>query len=111
MRLPVLILLQFLCLCRLRSELDNLGFKTVEEGTVAQAASADIIMLCSSDEYAGTCSCCILKLSTENKSSICSRVPACTDDLKAIGIEHFINVKTNVLDNAFLKQFNQLLSI
>ncbi len=31
------------------------------------------------------------------------------DDLKAIGIEHFINVKTNVLET--LKQFNQLLSI
>jgi len=33
--------------------------------------------------------------------------PACTEELKAIGIEHFVNVKTNVLD--FLKAFNQKL--
>jgi len=30
--------------------------------------------------------------------------PACTEELKAIGIEYFVNVKTNVLD--FLKAFN-----
>jgi len=30
--------------------------------------------------------------------------PACTDDLKAVGIEYFVNVKSNVLDT--LKAFN-----
>jgi len=35
--------------------------------------------------------------------------PACTDDLKAVGIENFINVKSNVLET--LRQFNQKLGI
>jgi methylmalonyl-CoA mutase len=35
--------------------------------------------------------------------------PACTDELKAKGIEHFINVRSNVLDT--LKSFNALLKI
>jgi len=35
--------------------------------------------------------------------------PANAEELKAIGIEHFVNVKTNVLES--LKNFNALLKI
>lgn len=90
--------------------IDNLGFKTVEEGVVAaQAAGADIIVLCSSDDEYAELAPAAFKAIDGKQLFVVAGAPACTDDLKAIGIEHFINVKTNVLET--LKQFNQLLSI
>lgn len=89
---------------------DNLGFKTVEEGVAAaQAAGADIIVLCSSDDEYAELAPAAFKAIDGKQIFVVAGAPACTDDLKAIGIEHFINVKTNVLET--LKQFNQLLSI
>ena len=89
---------------------DNLGFKTVEEGVAAaQAAGADIIVLCSSDDEYAELAPAAFKAIDGKQLFVVAGAPACTDDLKAIGIEHFINVKTNVLET--LKQFNQLLSI
>ncbi|MDX9918502.1 MAG: methylmalonyl-CoA mutase small subunit [Paludibacter sp.] len=89
---------------------DNLGFKTVEEGVAAaQAAGADIIVLCSSDDEYAELAPAAYKAIDGKQLFVVAGAPACTDDLKAIGIEHFINVKTNVLET--LKQFNQLLSI
>jgi len=35
--------------------------------------------------------------------------PPCTDDLKALGVEHFISVRSNVLET--LQMFNGLLGI
>ncbi len=90
--------------------IDNLGFKTVEEGVeAAQAAGADIIVLCSSDDEYAELAPAAFKAIDGKQLFVVAGAPACTDDLKAIGIEHFINVKTNVLET--LKQFNQLLSI
>ena len=70
--------------------IDNLGFKTVEEGVdAALEAKADIVVICSSDVVAGA--------------------PACMEDLKAAGIENYIHVKCNVLET--LKEYNQKLGI
>ena len=89
---------------------DNLGFKTVEEGVAAaQAAGADIIVLCSSDDEYAELAPAAFKAIDGKQLFVVAGAPACADDLKAIVIEHFINVKTNVLET--LKQFNQLLSI
>ncbi|MPN03621.1 hypothetical protein SDC9_150852 [bioreactor metagenome] len=89
---------------------DNLGFKTVEEGVAAaQEAGADIIVLCSSDDEYAELAPAAYEASKGKAILVVVGAPACADDLKAIGIEHFINVKTNVLET--LKQFNQLLSI
>ena len=89
---------------------DNLGFKTVEEGVAAaQEAGADIIVLCSSDDEYAELAPAAYEASKGKAILVVAGAPACADDLKAIGIEHFINVKTNVLET--LKQFNQLLSI
>lgn len=89
---------------------DNLGFATVEEGVAAaQAAGADIIVLCSSDDEYAELAPAAYEASKGKAILVIAGAPACADDLKAIGIEHFINVKTNVLET--LKQFNQLLSI
>ncbi|MBN2766715.1 MAG: methylmalonyl-CoA mutase small subunit [Paludibacteraceae bacterium] len=84
---------------------DNLGFKTVEEGVAAaQAAGADIIVLCSSDDEYAELAPAAFKAIDGKQLFVVAGAPACTDDLKAIGIEHFINVKTNVLET--LKAFN-----
>lgn len=89
---------------------DNLGFATVEAGVDAAInAKADIVVLCSSDEeYADAAPVAFEKLG--NKAIlVVAGAPACTDDLKAKGIEHFINVKSNVLET--LQGFNSLLKI
>lgn len=91
--------------------IDNLGFETVEAGVKAACdANADIIVLCSSDDEYVTLAPEAYKLATaNNKKFVVAGAPACTDELKAQGIEHFINVRSNVLET--LKHFNQLLSI
>lgn len=89
---------------------DNLGFATVEEGVAAaQAAGADIIVLCSSDDEYAELAPAAFKVIDGKQIFVVAGAPACADDLKAIGIEHFVNVKTNVLET--LKTFNSLLKI
>ena len=84
---------------------DNNGFATVKEGVdAALAAGADIVVLCSSDdEYAEFApeAWNLLKGKTE---FVVAGAPACTDDLKTLGIENFIHVRSNVLDT--LRSFN-----
>ena len=87
--------------------IDNLGFKTVEEGVnAARAKGADIVVLCSSDdEYAALAPEAYNLLKGGKEIFVVAGAPACADDLKAIGIEHFINVRSNVLET--LKAFNE----
>jgi len=89
---------------------DNLGFSTVEEGVAAaQKAGADIIVLCSSDDEYAELAPAAYTASKDKAILVVAGAPANMDELKAQGIEYFINVKSNVLDT--LKTFNQLLSI
>jgi methylmalonyl-CoA mutase len=79
--------------------IDNLGFATVEEGvTAARAAGAEIIVLCSSDDEYATYAPEAYALTANREILIVAGAPACMDDLKAQGIAHFINVKSNVLE-------------
>ncbi|MPN26467.1 hypothetical protein SDC9_173892 [bioreactor metagenome] len=89
--------------------IDNLGFKTVEEGVnAARAKDADVVVLCSSDdEYADLAPEAYNHLKDGKEVFVVAGAPACMDDLKAIGIEHFINIRSNVLET--LKAFNQKL--
>ncbi|MDD4778334.1 MAG: methylmalonyl-CoA mutase small subunit [Fermentimonas sp.] len=89
--------------------IDNLGFKTVEEGVkAAKKAGANVIVLCSSDdEYPQFAPEAHEMLKDSNKLLVIAGAPACMDELKAQGIEHFINVKSNVLET--LKMFNEKL--
>lgn len=90
--------------------IDNLGFATVEAGVkAAREAGADIIVLCSSDDEYAELAPQAYELTKANELLVIAGAPACSDDLKAIGIEHFINVKTNVLET--LKSFNAQLNI
>ena len=90
--------------------LDNLGFATVQEGVDAGlAAGASIIVLCSSDDEYAEFAPEAYKYLAGRAEFVVAGAPACADDLKAVGIENFINVKSNVLET--LRQFNQKLGI
>lgn len=90
--------------------IDNLGFQTIEEGVkAAREKQADIIVLCSSDDEYATLAPEVYNLVKGKEQFVVAGAPACTDDLKAIGIENFVNVKSNVLET--LKKFNAVLGI
>ena len=90
--------------------LDNLGFATVQEGVDAGlAAGASIIVLCSSDDEYAEFAPEAYKYLAGRAEFVVAGAPACADDLKAVGIENFINVKSNVLET--LRQFNHKLGI
>ena len=86
--------------------IDNNGFKTVAEGIkAARKAKADIIVLCSSDdEYATLAPEAWKTLKDAKEIFIVAGAPACSEDLKALGITNFINVRSNVLET--LKSYN-----
>ena len=90
--------------------IDNLGFKTVEEGVdAALEANADIVVICSSnDEYAEYAIPAFQYLNGR-AMYIVAGAPACSEDLKAAGIENFIHVKSNQLET--LQAYNAKLAI
>lgn len=90
--------------------IDNLGFATVEEGVkAAREVQADIIVLCSSDDEYSELAPKTYELTKSKEILVVAGAPACDDELKSLGIVHFVNVKTNVLES--LKAFNALLEI
>lgn len=82
---------------------DNIGFKTIDEGMkAAMDAKADIVVLCSSDdEYPALIPEALKAL--DGRAVFVLAGPE-TDEFKAMGVENFINVRTNVLET--LKAFN-----
>ena len=85
--------------------IDNLGFKTVEEGVdAALAADADIVVLCSSDDEYAEYAVPAFKYLNGRAMFIVAGAPACMEDLKAEGIENFIHVRCNVLET--MKEYN-----
>ena len=85
--------------------IDNLGFKTVEEGVdAALAADADIVVLCSSDDEYAEYAVPAFQYLNGRAMFIVAGAPACMDDLKAQGIENFIHVRCNVLET--MKEYN-----
>ncbi len=90
--------------------IDNLGFKTVEEGVdAALAAKADIVVLCSSDDEYAEYAIPAFKYLDGRAMFVVAGAPACMEDLKAAGIENFVHVRCNVLET--LKEYNQKLGI
>ena len=90
--------------------IDNLGFESIEAGVkAAREKKADIIVLCSSDDEYTTLAPEAHKLIAGKEHFVVAGAPACMDELKAQGIEHFINVKSNVLET--LRVFNAKLGI
>lgn len=88
--------------------LDNIGFNTVQEGIdAAMEKGADIVVLCSSDDEYAQYAPEAFKLLDGRAEFVVAGAPACTDELKAQGIEHFIHVRSNVLET--LQEFNKRL--
>ncbi len=90
--------------------IDNLGFKTVEEGIeAAMKAEADIVVLCSSDDEYSELAIPAFNALGGRAIFVVAGAPACAEDLKAAGIEHFIHVRVNQLET--LKELNAKLGI
>ena len=88
--------------------IDNLGFNTVEEGVdAALAKEADVVVLCSSDDEYATLAPEAFKYLNGRAEFVVAGNPACTDELKAAGINDFVHVRCNVLDT--LRDFNNRL--
>ena len=85
--------------------IDNLGFQTVQEGVdAAMEKGADIVVLCSSDDEYATYAPEAFKLLNGRAEFVVAGAPACAEDLKAIGINNFVHVRSNVLET--LQAFN-----
>lgn len=90
--------------------IDNLGFDTAEAGVEAAVkAGAEIVVLCSSDDEYAEFAPAAYKALAGRAEFVVAGAPACADDLKAQGIDQFVNVKSNVLET--LKAFNAKLGI
>ena len=90
--------------------MDNLGFKTVEEGVdAALAADADIVVICSSDDEYAEYAIPAFQYLNGRAMYVVAGAPACSEDLKAAGIENFIHVKSNQLET--LRAYNAKLGI
>ncbi len=90
--------------------IDNLGFKTVEEGVdAALEAKADIVVICSSDDEYAEYAIPAFRYLNGRAMFVVAGAPACMEDLKAAGIENFVHVRCNVLET--LKDYNQKLGI
>ena len=89
---------------------DNNGFGSPEEGVdAALKAKADIVVICSSDEEYATLVPEIHRMIAGRALVVVAGNPPCTDDLRALGVEHFISIRSNVLET--LHMFNGLLGI
>lgn len=93
--------------------IDNPGFKTAEEGIeAALKASADIVVMCSSDdEYAEIAEKVCNGLKGKVKSIVIAGYPKeQIEQYKEYGVDEFIHVKTNVMEclTSFQKMFNIL---
>lgn len=90
--------------------IDNLGFDSVEEGIEASLkAEADIVVLCSSDDEYAEYAIPAFKALNGRAMFVVAGAPACSDDLKAAGIENFIHVRVDQLKT--LKEYNAKLGI
>lgn len=90
--------------------IDNLGFKTVEEGVdAALKANADIVVICSSDDEYAEYAIPAFKYLNGRAMYVVAGAPACSEDLKAAGIENFIHVRVNQLET--LKEYNEKLKV
>jgi methylmalonyl-CoA mutase len=90
--------------------IDNIGFKTVDEGVkAALSANSDIVVICSSDEDYETLAPEAYGKINGKAIFVVAGEPACKSDLETKGIKNYISVKSNVLDT--LKYYQQLLKI
>ncbi len=90
--------------------IDNIGFKTVDEGVKAALdAKSDIVVICSSDdEYLTLAPEAFEKLAGKAVFVVAGE-PASKSELEAKGIKNFISVKSNALET--LREYQKMLKI
>ncbi len=89
---------------------DNVMFASVEEGIKAvEAAKADIVVICSSDDEYATIAPEVYEAMKCKAIVVIAGEPACRPELEAKGINHFISVRSNVLTT--LKEYQSELGI
>jgi methylmalonyl-CoA mutase len=81
--------------------IDNLGFKTVEEGIkAAEESKAEIVVICSSDEEYAQIAPEIINALNHKVIVVLAGYPKdIVEDLKKAGLEHFIHIRSNVLES------------
>ena len=89
---------------------DNNAFESVASGVQAALdASADIVVICSSDDEYAEFAPQVNNQLNGRAIFVVAGAPACAEELKAVGIVNFINVKTNLLES--LTDYNHKLGI
>ncbi len=91
--------------------IDNPGFTTVEEGiAAAKKEKPEIVVLCSDDKtYEEVALTVFRKLKDETIVVLAGYSEPLVQELKKIGMEHFIHTRSNVLEE--LQGFNKMLGI
>jgi len=91
--------------------IDNPGFATVGEGlAAAKKENPEIVVLCSDDKTYDEVALTIFeKLKDETIVVLAGYPEPLIEKLKAAGMEHFIHVRSNVLEE--LQKFNEVLKI
>jgi methylmalonyl-CoA mutase len=90
--------------------IDHNGFDTIDEAVqLALDAKAKLVVLCSSDEEYAYLAPELFKKLHNRAIMVVAGAPACMAELKELGIQNFINVKTNLLDA--LTEYNKMLGI
>ena len=93
--------------------IDNIGFSDPEEGVYAAVkAGADIVVVCSSDEeYADYIPRInqLMKVKNNKPILVVAGEPDCMDDLRKEGVDHFISLRSNLLET--LREYNRELGI
>jgi len=90
--------------------IDNIGFGSPEEGIrAAEEAKANIVVVCSSDEEYADYVPRINTLLKGNSILVVAGEPECMDDLRKEGIDHFISIRSNLLET--LSEYNREMGI
>lgn len=86
---------------------DSIGFDKVEEGIQAALDSrADIVVICSSDaEYPAFAEAVFDALQYNAILVVAGYPKALIDEIKAVGIDHFIHAKSNIVEDLKKYQF------
>lgn len=79
--------------------IDNLGFKSVEEGVkAAMDQKASIVVVCSSDDEYTEAAPAVLEQLGDKAITVVAGYPKSIDELKAKGLKHFIHMKSNLIE-------------
>lgn len=90
--------------------IDNQGFNTTEEAVKQSIESgADIVVVCSSDEEYPMFAPEIFQRLKDKAIIVVAGNPSCAEELKSIGLDNFIHIKSNLIDT--LNGFNKKLGI